>query len=138
MKFNKEFLRDCHKYNGYTQEELARLIGVTKQAVQKWEQGEAIPRMAKIKRLAEVLKTSLDNLVHLEVTKHDITARVSGNNNSTSAIGDHNIFFNAEKAESIIADCRNKLISALIEADIDPVALKQVLQIINSIMGAKK
>lgn len=138
MKFNKEFLRDCRKYNGYTQEELARLIGVTKQAVQKWEQGEAIPRMAKIKRLAEVLKTSLDNLVHLEVTKHDITTRVSGNNNSTSAIGDHNIFFNPEKAESIIADCRNKLISALIEADIDPVALKQVLQIINSIMGAKK
>lgn len=47
MKFNKEFLRDCRKYNGYTQEELARLIGVTKQAVQKWEQGEATPPYCK-------------------------------------------------------------------------------------------
>ena len=70
----------------------------------------------------------------------DVLPEVRQLHNSTAVqnSGDHNIFFNAEKAESIIADCRNKLISALIEADIDPVALKQVLQIINSIMGAKK
>lgn len=40
---------------GMTQSELARALGVTPQAVQKWEAGTAVPRPTKFQRVAEVL-----------------------------------------------------------------------------------
>lgn len=138
MKFNREFLKDCRKYNDYTQEELAELIGVTKQAVQKWEQGEVTPRMSKIKVMAEVLNTDIDNLVAMDATGNNIARQKGNSNTNATAIGNRNIFFNDTNASAIIADCRNRLITALIESDIEPVALKQVLQIVNNVLGGRK
>ncbi|WP_342051978.1 MULTISPECIES: helix-turn-helix domain-containing protein [unclassified Cupriavidus] len=40
---------------GWNQSELARAMGVTPQAVQKWEAGTAVPRMAKMAAIARVL-----------------------------------------------------------------------------------
>ena len=42
------------KLKGLSQEVLAEKLGVSRQAVSKWETGEALPEITKLKGLAEV------------------------------------------------------------------------------------
>ncbi len=52
-------LRKLHKM---TQEEVAERVGVTRQAIGKWEAGETTPDLEMAGRLAEVFDVSLDEL----------------------------------------------------------------------------
>lgn len=54
------------KYKQMTQEDIAEMVGVTRQAVAKWESGETIPDLDKCKILAEVFGVSLDDLANYE------------------------------------------------------------------------
>ncbi len=54
------------KMRQMTQEEIAEKVGVTRQAVAKWEAGETIPDLEKSRRLAEVFGVSLDDLANYE------------------------------------------------------------------------
>ena len=47
-----------------TQEDLADKVGVTRQAVAKWESGESVPDLEKSRLLAEAFGVSLDDLVN--------------------------------------------------------------------------
>ena len=49
---------------GMTQEEVAEVIGISRQSYSKWEQGETIPDIEKCARLAEYYGVSIDSLVH--------------------------------------------------------------------------
>ena len=49
---------------GLTQEEVAEVIGISRQSYSKWEQGETIPDIEKCARLAEFYGVSIDSLVH--------------------------------------------------------------------------
>lgn len=51
------------KEKGYTQEQLARLLNVTGQAVSKWEKGQALPDTTLLPVIAKVLDTSIDRLL---------------------------------------------------------------------------
>ncbi len=42
------------KKNGWSQEELANRLGVSRQSVSKWESAQAVPDLKKILQLAEV------------------------------------------------------------------------------------
>jgi|GEM_PF-778449 len=46
-----------------TQDQLAEVLGVTRQTISKWESDLAFPETSKIARLAEVLKISCDYLL---------------------------------------------------------------------------
>lgn len=46
-----------------TQEELAKRVGVTRQAISKWERGEGLPDLYNIKLLAKSLDVSVDDLI---------------------------------------------------------------------------
>lgn len=59
----QERLFDLRRQAGLSQEELANLLGVTRQAVQKWEAGTSRPDMDNLVSLAEYFKVSLDYLV---------------------------------------------------------------------------
>ena len=48
-------LEDCRHGKNISQSELARKVGVTPQAVQKWEKAKTVPRGATLRRLADVL-----------------------------------------------------------------------------------
>ena len=48
---------------GMSQEQLAELIGVSRQAVSKWEVGDAIPDTDKLVPLARALNISVDELL---------------------------------------------------------------------------
>ncbi len=51
------------KIKGLTQNELGERVGVSFQAVSKWERGETLPDIAILPDLANVLETSIDNII---------------------------------------------------------------------------
>ncbi len=59
----KENLCRLRAYRGYSQEEIAEKIGISRQAYAKWETGATVPDIEKCQRLAEVYEVGLDNLV---------------------------------------------------------------------------
>ena len=70
MSFS-ENLQAVRKKNQLSQEELAELLGVSRQAVSKWELGEGYPEVEKLLILSKKLNVSLDSLM---------TGSVPGNN----------------------------------------------------------
>ena len=54
------------KINGYSQEEVAEKIGISRQAYAKWERGATIPDVEKCALLAELYETTIDSLVRTE------------------------------------------------------------------------
>lgn len=61
-----ENLVQMRKLLSMTQEDLAEKVGVTRQAVAKWESGESLPDLEKSRLLADALGVSLDELVNHE------------------------------------------------------------------------
>lgn len=57
-------LKNLRKISKYTQEEVADKIGVSRQAVAKWENGETIPDINNCLALAQLYKVTLDDLVN--------------------------------------------------------------------------
>ena len=53
LKENLIILRNIH---GYSQEEIAEKIGISRQAYAKWENGSTIPDIEKCKRLSDLQK----------------------------------------------------------------------------------
>jgi len=71
LKFgeNLKLIRKEHKLS---QEELAEKLDVSRQAVSKWENGEAYPEMNNILELCKIFKCQINDLIHTEMC--DITA----------------------------------------------------------------
>ena len=63
LKYNIVMLR---KINGYSQEEVAEKIGISRQAYAKWEKGTTIPDVEKCVLLAELYETTIDSLIRTE------------------------------------------------------------------------
>ena len=59
------------KKNGWTQEDLAQKLGVSRQSVSKWESAGAIPDLKKIIQLADLFGVSTDYLLKDEVEKEN-------------------------------------------------------------------
>ena len=57
------------KQNGLTQEDLADQLGVSRQAVSKWERAEASPDTDNLIMLANLYGVSLDELLEINVTQ---------------------------------------------------------------------
>lgn len=55
------------KRNGWSQEELADKLGVSRQSVSKWESAQAMPDMKKIVQLSEIFGVSTDYLMKDEI-----------------------------------------------------------------------
>ena len=62
MSFS-ENLTELRKLNGFSQEELADRIGVSRQTLSKYETGESLPDIEKCKQLADVFSVSMDDLI---------------------------------------------------------------------------
>ena len=58
------------KLNNLTQEDVAEKVGVSRQAVAKWESGETMPDLEKSRLLAETFGGSLDDLANFEPDKN--------------------------------------------------------------------
>ena len=60
---NLTTLRQLHKYS---QEDVATQIGVSRQAVAKWEAGESVPDILNCDALAKLYDVELDDLIHYD------------------------------------------------------------------------
>lgn len=56
-------LKYYRKQSGFTQEQLAEKIGVSRQAIAKWEKGETLPDIDNVIALADLYEISVDSLV---------------------------------------------------------------------------
>ena len=59
------------KKNGWSQEELADKLGVSRQSVSKWEGAQAVPDMKKIVMMSELFGVSTDYLLRDEIENAD-------------------------------------------------------------------
>lgn len=66
LKDNLVMLRNIH---GYSQEEIAGKINISRQAYAKWERGTTIPDIEKCSLLAEVYGTTVDGLIKTETAE---------------------------------------------------------------------
>ena len=64
-------LAELRKEHGYSQEELADKLGVSRQAISKWERGEASPDTDNLIELAKIYDISLDELLGLNKNNND-------------------------------------------------------------------
>lgn len=62
----KENLVMLRNINGYSQEEIAEKISISRQAYAKWETGATVPDIEKCRRLADVYGVTLDSLIRSE------------------------------------------------------------------------
>lgn len=62
MKFSEKLIR-LRKIKGMTQDELASAVGVSRQAVYKWESGQSYPEVLKLVELKTLFGISIDDLL---------------------------------------------------------------------------
>lgn len=70
LKDNLIMLRNI---NGFSQEEIAGKIDISRQAYAKWESGATVPDIEKCKRLADVYGVTIDSLTKTETVDGEIT-----------------------------------------------------------------
>ncbi len=62
------------KKNGWSQEELANMLSVSRQSISKWEGAQAVPDLQKILKMAEVFNVSTDYLLKDELEPEVFTS----------------------------------------------------------------
>ena len=62
-----ENLKKIRKENNLSQEQLADCLGVSRQAISKWESGSAYPEMDKIIALCDKFNVNIDDLLHKDI-----------------------------------------------------------------------
>lgn len=84
MKFNEKLIK-LRKSSGYTQENLAEKLGVTRQAVARWEAGDTTPDMAMLLGLCDIFSVSADYLIHDDYESDEDIPVVKEKNEEISA-----------------------------------------------------
>lgn len=71
-----KFIEDIRKKNNLTQKDLAESLGVTYQAVSKWENGKNIPDIETLKEISKKFNVNIDDIIgnkKVEKKKNKIT-----------------------------------------------------------------
>lgn len=58
-----EYLKKLRNENGLSQDALSEILGISRQSVSKWEQGNSTPDIENLNKLAEYYGVSIDSLV---------------------------------------------------------------------------
>lgn len=70
MNFGEK-LKTTRKEHGYSQEALAELLGISRQAVCKWENGQGYPEIDTLVSISQILGVSVDYLLKEEECKNE-------------------------------------------------------------------
>ena len=82
MKFSEQLIK-LRKEKGISQEVLAEVIGVSRQAISKWETGATQPEMSNIIKLCEILEVNPNILFGLEEAKEPVSDEISAENDNS-------------------------------------------------------
>ena len=78
---------DLRKKNGWSQEELAEKLSVSRQAVSKWEGAQSVPDMARVLQMSELFGVSTDYLLKDSLEKADPAEEVPSDSLPVRAVG---------------------------------------------------
>lgn len=76
-KFN-ENLKNAREKRGMSQREVAESIGVASSTYSLYESGNREPNLPTIRKIADILNVSANNLLGLETTPHTLAAHFNG------------------------------------------------------------
>ena len=94
-------LMDLRKKNGWSQEELAEKLNVSRQAVSKWEGAQSVPDMMRIIQLSELFGVSTDYLLKDELEQAEPAAESTADSLSrTVDMEEANAFLKTKEANS--------------------------------------
>ena len=82
MKQLAQQIKNLRITNNLSQDDLAEKLYISRQAVSKWENGEATPDSDKLVQLAEIFGVSLDNLVLGKEPEKEIVVEQRGKMNA--------------------------------------------------------
>ncbi|WP_368251933.1 helix-turn-helix domain-containing protein [Enterococcus sp. 2201sp1_2201st1_B8_2201SCRN_220225] len=91
------------KKNGWTQEELAELMNVSRQSVSKWESAQSIPDINKVIRLSELFGVSTDYLFKDEMEEPEFVDSEEAANRRLTLAEAHQFLQIKERSAKIIA-----------------------------------
>ena len=84
---------DLRKKNGWSQEELADQLNVSRQSISKWESAQSVPDMARIIRLSEIFGVSTDYLLKDELeTSESVVLPDTGSESRTVSMEEASSF----------------------------------------------
>ena len=100
----QEKIIKLRKKNGWSQEELADKIYVTRQAVSKWESGQSLPDVEKIVHMSKLFGVTTDYLLNDEIGTEDIIEESASNDKKILEQADVDAFLdNARKRTKLCA-----------------------------------
>jgi transcriptional regulator with XRE-family HTH domain len=73
-------LFNARKKAGFSQEEVAEKLGISRQIISKWETNETIPNIYESKQLAQLYNLSLDELLDFDVYLKEIEEAIKNSN----------------------------------------------------------
>jgi transcriptional regulator with XRE-family HTH domain len=92
-------LYELRKKSNLSQEELAEKLGVSRQAVSKWERSEASPDTDNLIALAKIYGLSLDELIYGEKEDKKEEKKKENEENSEAKTEDDNLFIDIDNGE---------------------------------------
>jgi transcriptional regulator with XRE-family HTH domain len=97
-------LQYIRKIRGMTQQDIADSFNISRQAIQKWENGESAPDISKLYDLSIIYNISLDVLLDDSLTENQLTSLVLTKNHINNQTSIHllNIITNPEKTDLLI------------------------------------
>lgn len=122
-----ENIAALRKNRGFTQEELAKRLGVSPQAVSKWENGTACPDIALLPEIADIFSVTVDDLMRAPAERLISDENKQGKDEST-----------AEKSESDFIDDKSygaeakKVNISIIQQNGKPVNLKLPFKLVKT------
>ena len=90
------------KKNGWSQEELADKLGVTRQAVSKWEGAQTMPDLQRVLEMSRLFQVSVDYLIkeEVEVVEHITETEVMDTSVRRVSLEEANEFLRIKKEEA--------------------------------------
>ncbi len=100
MDFNNR-LYQLRKQKGFSQEELANRLNVSRQTVSKWEVGDSTPDMEKLIAMSDLFDVSLDKLV---MGKEEVSATPIAQKSEIAELLNEKVLTkdNKKKAKSVL------------------------------------
>ena len=88
------------KKNGWSQEELADKLDVSRQAVSKWEAAQSVPNLDKILQLSELFGVTTDYLLKDDIEDEEFTDNDDAGSVKKITLEDANKYLDTVKANS--------------------------------------
>ena len=90
-----KFIATLRKANGYTQEELGEILGVSNKTISSWENGNSSPDLSLLPIIADLFNVTCDELIRGEKSKEEKETKANKNTIKTMYKNYYNKYLNS-------------------------------------------